>query len=198
MSKNLARLTSLLSVFLFPGLQAVAQDSASSQAQNELAELAAWDYAVTSGEVSEIQKFIKAFPDGRYSSDAITFLNSFSSVETLDLEIPSEITDSSQALSTTEDTIVFDQAMVADANGNLTSLDELLLGSSLHTPFDELPDSEWKEQSCASCHAWDKATLCTQGEFYVQHGDEAVNRLEHPYGGFFKQAVQDWANAGCN
>ena len=77
------------------------------------------------------------------------------------------------------------------------SLEQLVQGSAAFIPIDGLPDSEWRGRTCNGCHTWNQATLCTRGNFYVEHGLKAVNRNEHPYGGAFKQQVMAWAADGC-
>lgn len=77
------------------------------------------------------------------------------------------------------------------------SLAELIKGSPVYPPLEGLPEAVWKEKDCASCHAWDRDTLCTQAQTYMTRGAGGVERIEHPYGSGFKRALLNWASAGC-
>jgi len=77
------------------------------------------------------------------------------------------------------------------------SLAQLINGKPAFTPIEGLPAVQWQEKTCSTCHSWDRATLCKQGNFYMKHGLSAVARTEHPYGGGFKREVMAWADGGC-
>ncbi|MEM7438316.1 MAG: hypothetical protein AAF393_01865 [Pseudomonadota bacterium] len=77
------------------------------------------------------------------------------------------------------------------------SLEDLLNGSPLHAPIDGLPDTLWKDKACSTCHQWSREDLCEQGKRYVSGALDLALTKPHPYGGGFKQSVNDWANQGC-
>lgn len=82
--------------------------------------------------------------------------------------------------------------------GRLQSIGELSQGSPLFPPFEGLAEDYWKNETCSNCHSWDKPSLCTQGKFYVGTSEDAITRIQHPYGGFFKSALKLWAEARCD
>jgi hypothetical protein len=77
---------------------------------------------------------------------------------------------------------------------NGQSLDQLSKGIPQFPPIEGLDESVWKKP-CASCHKWDRATLCDQGASYAKNPRYAV-RISHPYGGF-AVALMQWAKSGC-
>jgi len=50
---------------------------------------------------------------------------------------------------------------------------------------------------CSNRHNWEKANLCSQGEYFAQRDQAAIERIQHPYGGFFKSAIKYWTANGC-
>src|SRR5262249_23129270 len=75
------------------------------------------------------------------------------------------------------------------------SIEELSQGTPLFPPFEGIPEPVWKKP-CSSCHKWDRRTLCEQGQTYVKNPAFTL-RHPHPYGGPFKNALRQWAKAGC-
>lgn len=82
-------------------------------------------------------------------------------------------------------------------NAGQKSLAELITSTPKYPPVEGLDDSYWKTETCANCHEWQKSNLCTQGEFYLKVEESALSRIQHPFGGFFKKAVKQWAKDGC-
>ena len=78
------------------------------------------------------------------------------------------------------------------------SISQLARGKPTYAPIEGLPAEVWAERSCADCHAWDKKTLCDQGNFYLSKDESARTRIPHPFGGAFKSALYRWASEGCN
>jgi hypothetical protein len=77
---------------------------------------------------------------------------------------------------------------------NGRSIEELAQGIPQFPPFDGLEESLWKK-NCATCHKWDRQTLCEQGASYAKNPRYAL-RISHPYGGF-SSALMQWAKSGC-
>lgn len=75
------------------------------------------------------------------------------------------------------------------------SLSDLIAGSPRFPPIEGLPEALWKDQTCASCHAWTRDALCDQAQTYITRTDSLEK--PHPYGGAFKRTLQAWAVGGC-
>lgn len=96
-------------------------------------------------------------------------------------------------------TLQFDTPLPTDTQADgPRSISVLATGSPLFPPFEGLEESYWKNETCSNCHQWDKDKLCEQGTFYTGKDEAALERLQHPYGGFFKSALKQWAGQGCN
>lgn len=103
-----------------------------------------------------------------------------------------------QTTDKSEAKITFTTAFVEVAgNTDKKSLQSLLETSPLFPPLEGLPEEYWKNDICSNCHNWSPADLCNQGKFYMEKTFEKANRIAHPYGGAFKQALVRWANDGC-
>lgn len=76
------------------------------------------------------------------------------------------------------------------------SMAELIAASPLFPPVEGLPESYWKDKSCASCHQWSRARLCDQGRVYADAAHRSLEK-QHPFGGVLKQAMKSWAAGGC-
>jgi len=77
------------------------------------------------------------------------------------------------------------------------SLLDLATGVPKFAPANIVPNREWDEVSCGGCHTFDQANLCEQGAYYFNHDEARINRIQHPYGGGFKQKLMQWAEGGC-
>ncbi|WP_420411435.1 caspase family protein [Roseibium sp.] len=76
------------------------------------------------------------------------------------------------------------------------SIAELITGSPMFPPVEGLPESFWKDKTCAACHNWAQSNLCDQAQTYLKESTRALDK-QHPYGGAFKKALQTWARGGC-
>lgn len=86
---------------------------------------------------------------------------------------------------------------VGDATLDGKSLAELITASPLFPPIDGLPDEAWKGHQCSACHQWTQAALCDQSKTYTTATAERSLSKQHPLGLTFKQALKQWAAAGC-
>ena len=78
---------------------------------------------------------------------------------------------------------------------NGRSLEQLSNAIPLFAPIAGLPDDVWK-QPCTGCHQWTQERLCEQAQTYI--ADPAnIFRIQHPHGGIVKNALFQWASAGC-
>lgn len=78
---------------------------------------------------------------------------------------------------------------------NGRSLEQLSNAIPLFPPIEGLPDDVWK-QPCTGCHQWNQDRLCEQAQSYIT--DPAnIFRIKHPHGGIVKNALFQWASAGC-
>ncbi|MGP6089323.1 caspase family protein [Antarctobacter jejuensis] len=76
------------------------------------------------------------------------------------------------------------------------SLEELLLQSPVHAPFEGLPQELWQNEQCSTCHTWTTKDLCEQGLRY--QAVEIVSGPFHPLGGAFRSKLKELASAGCD
>lgn len=106
-------------------------------------------------------------------------------------------TDASATQTAAADVPAFDEPWTTGAfplNGR--SLEQLSNAIPLFAPIKGLDESVWKKP-CTGCHQWNKDRLCEQAQSYVK--DPAnIFRIEHPHGGIVKNALFQWASAGCN
>lgn len=77
------------------------------------------------------------------------------------------------------------------------TLEELVTGSPLFAPIENLPEALWKDKQCSSCHQWSREDLCAHGRRYVDGALEAALSKPHPYGGGFKRNIFFWAKNAC-
>jgi len=79
---------------------------------------------------------------------------------------------------------------------NGRSLEQLSNAIPLFAPIEGLPDEVWKKP-CTGCHQWNKERLCEQAQSYISDPAK-IFRIQHPHGGIVKNALFQWASAGCN
>lgn len=78
---------------------------------------------------------------------------------------------------------------------NGRSLEQLSNAIPLFAPIPGLPEDVW-QKPCTGCHQWNKDRLCEQAQTYI--ADPAkIFRVQHPHGGIVKNALYQWASAGC-
>lgn len=78
---------------------------------------------------------------------------------------------------------------------NGRSLEQLSNAIPLFAPIAGLPEEVWKKP-CTGCHQWNKERLCEQAQSYISNPAN-IFRIEHPHGGIVKNALFQWASAGC-
>ena len=149
-------------------------------------EALAFEEARKAGTYQAYEDFIAAHPEGVFADLARMEMEHLAPVETAALPSPTG-------------PILFSQPLASeDAAINGKSLQTLIAGTPLFPPIEGLDESYWKSQSCNYCHNWSQQALCDQGDFYASRDDASPARIQHPYGGPFKQSLADWAAAGCN
>jgi len=67
-----------------------------------------------------------------------------------------------------------------------------------YSPVEGLDEQFWKDKNCSDCHNWTRASLCQQGNYYASEGESEVNRIQHPFGGYYKLALLQWASNDCS
>lgn len=158
----------------------------------DAAEINAWEAALQSGEVATLQQFVAQYPDSVFSSEAQDLLTSLQPEGTAEPESAATRSLEGVPLSLFEQPLVED--VFADEPRSIKQLSE---ATPLFAPVEGLPVEYWQEEVCSNCHSWDKANLCVQGQYFAQRDQAALNRIQHPYGGFFKAALKRWAAGGC-
>ena len=167
-------------------------------------ELAMWERVSISGDAEQLSGFLQRYPDSERAGEAKALM-----LDALmnppepavapvgEAASPAALANGAPA-SAPDSTLRFDTPLAGiDPADSPRSIEELRRGSPVFAPIEGLPEELWKGAQCSDCHQWDQATLCTQGNFYVSAKDEAVTRLPHPYGGFFKAMLKRWAAEGC-
>jgi len=76
------------------------------------------------------------------------------------------------------------------------SLEQLANAIPLFAPIEGLPEDVWKKP-CSGCHQWNQERLCEQSQSYIANPANIL-RIKHPHGGIVKNALFQWASAGCN
>ncbi len=173
--------------------------SPAAEASNDAAEMSLWQQAVSSGEPEDLQAFLDRYPDSEFAADARGLL---ATLLPADADTPvngkDEKTVESNDARQGATTLSFEQAVEGDVQSDKPrSIKELAEGNPLFSPVEDLPREYWEAEVCSNCHNWDKAALCTQGEFYTAQEGDRSTRIQHPYGGFFKKALEQWAAGGC-
>ena len=164
--------------------------------------------AQSSGTAGDYQAYLDAFPEGIYAEFAVFELKVLA-------EKAERAAAAAQAPTEQQEIVVAaapSRAAPAPMGTELTwtmpftsgvdrligkSIEELVTLSPLFPPIEGLPEELWKEQSCSNCHQWTKEALCTQGQTYVNAGNNDAVSKQHPYGGGFKMNVRSWAEGGC-
>lgn len=75
------------------------------------------------------------------------------------------------------------------------SLEQLANAIPLFAPIEGLPEEVWKKP-CSGCHQWTQERLCEQAQSYISNPANIL-RIQHPHGGIVKNALFQWASAGC-
>lgn len=150
-----------------------------------------WNSVSASGDPVRLMLFLRAFPDGKFADIARARLSDALQQQS-DTPAPTEPERSLPNM------VTFYGAVTDPASPLVgRSLAELVNEAPLHSPVEGLPDSVWQDKSCRTCHQWNQARLCDQGNFYLsQNATRNLAKL-HPFGGAFKTRVKDWAEAGC-
>ena len=163
--------------------------SGSRAATPSAAELGLWQQALSTGE---------RYPDSDYAEDARGLLATLGAVPDDSATVAVEEPSSQNRSLDDSATPGFEQPIADDAQSDKPrSIKELAEGTPLFSPVEGLPKEYWEGEVCSNCHNWDKASLCTQGEFYTGQERDSSARIQHPYGGFFKKALEQWAADGC-
>lgn len=175
----------------------------SSQADDQLQELELINKAQSTKAVEDYQAYLERYPNGAFVDLALAAIASADAASpstaatTVDSTKP--VVSNSPVADTGAGTITMDTLLVTSLSvlDEPKSIKQLIKGSPLFPPFEELDETYWKDEQCSNCHEWSKPNLCEQGNFYAGVAPEAVDRIEHPYGGFFKRAIKLWAASDC-
>lgn len=184
-----------VSLSLAPHPAFSADDSSGASA----VELAMWEYAVSTGKVEEVDRFLQLYPNSVFTEAALELKETLSSNNGNSEPKPEQQADTAVAdTSTTITPVSYDEPLANDnTEGGPRSIKQLASGSPLFPPIADLPAEYWESKTCSDCHAWNRDNLCEQASFLANREAEAVQRIRHPYGGFFKDALRAWAAGGC-
>lgn len=154
-------------------------------------EIMSFEAAVFVGSIESLEAYLMKYPDNYYTKAVLQKL----------LTIKQETTpETSNRLATMglQEGVTFD-GLVEDGAKELVgfSIAELIRGSPLYPPLENLPETYWKTKSCSNCHQWTRDALCTQSHVYKGQADDRSLAKRHPYGGALKQVLRSWAAGGC-
>ncbi|MBX9455386.1 MAG: caspase family protein [Rhizobium sp.] len=157
------------------------------------------------GTVEAYEAYFKAFPNGTFAELARVELDTIKQAvsnpaapdETPVAKTGDEPEQPEKTAFDLPDKIFFDEPIQANipeiAN---RSIADLIKGSPLHPPIENLPDTFWKGKTCGDCHQWKADSLCEQAKTYLADSADPFSK-PHPYGGAFKAALRIWARDGC-
>ena len=168
--------------------------SYAAKADDQPQELDMINKAQASGAVDDYQAYLEIYPNGIFVDLAKAEIESANAADST----KPAVSESPVSVNGTE-TITMDTLLAesSSALGEPRSIRQLAQGSPLFPPFEGLEKAYWENEQCSNCHEWSKPNLCGQGNFYTGVAPEAVERIKHPYGGFFKRAIRLWAAADC-
>lgn len=162
------------------------------------------EVARKAGTVEAYEAYFKAFPNGTFAELARVELDTIRQAaskpaapdETAVAKTAEESKQPEQESFDLPDEIFFDKPIATTipeiAN---RSIADLIKGSPVHPPIENLPDVVWKGKTCSNCHQWHEDNLCDQAKTYL--ADTAAFSKPHPYGVAFKAALRIWARDGC-
>jgi uncharacterized caspase-like protein len=170
--------------------------------------------ARTSGTMADYQAYLDAFPDGTYAELAAFELallrETATEADTGTGTVIAALPNGDRALQIAPDASAAPSGLVAPTapvtfEGPLEtggpgiageSIAALINGSPTFPPIEGLPESLWKDATCASCHQWTPEALCTQAKTYLGQNSPAMAK-SHPMGGGLKHNLRYWAEGGC-
>lgn len=171
-----------------------------SDAERELIE-----EARQAGTAEAYKNYLDTFPDGHFSELARLELQTIEQNEPRTDPISEPVVpvapEPEVAAGETDgglpDVVAFNTPLGAgDPELATRSISDLISASPRFPPIEGLPEAAWKDKTCASCHQWEQANLCTQAQTYMNDQTRALTK-EHPFGGVFKQLLRIWAEGGC-
>ncbi|MGS4946449.1 caspase family protein [Meridianimarinicoccus sp. RP-17] len=181
--------------------------TAPQDAERELIETAR-----TSGAAADYQAYLDAFPAGTYAELAafeLALLREKAAEDAGDtviaalpngdraLQIAPDAADAPPGLVAPTGLVTFDGPLETGGPGIAgESIATLIEGSPTFPPIEGLPESLWKDATCASCHQWTPDALCTQAKTYLGQNAPALAK-SHPLGGGLKHNLRYWAEGGC-
>lgn len=176
------------------------------------AERALIEIARTSGTAADYQAYLDAFPGGTYAELAAFELALLREKAAEDaagtiiaalpnrdraLQIAPDAGETTPGLVAPTGPVTFDGPLETGGPGIVgESIAALIKGSPAFPPIEGLPESLWKDATCASCHQWTPDALCTQAKTYLGQNAPALAK-SHPMGGGLKHNLRYWAEGGC-
>jgi len=157
---------------------------APSASAPDLARTSELDSEIASAKTSALDSAPDSAPDSALTSE-------------IDSEINTETTtDDAQAL--IDETILFNTPLMGDTESlSPRSISELINAEPTYAHIEGLASNVWAGKNCSDCHNWTRENLCAQGQLYISNKDLRIDEIRHPYGGFFKQALKQWAAGQC-
>lgn len=167
-------------------------------------ETAIFEAAHMSTGTAELEAYLEAFPNGRYTELAEVELSARRAGGATDPDLASapsivaSLMDVPLSAQIETGNITFSSPLESDLEQvNGLTLEELVHQSPMFPPVAGLPEEYWKTQTCANCHNWTREALCTQAKTYLTADLQRSLSKQHPFGGVMKQALRSWADGDC-
>ncbi len=95
-------------------------------------------------------------------------------------------------------TVYFDKPLPNDPQSDSPrTISQIVESVSQFSPIEGMDDKFWKGKDCSECHNWTRESLCKQGTYYNTNDENSVTRIQHPFDGYFKLALKNWAGNDC-
>lgn len=169
-------------------------------ATRDTAEQQVWDSVRGSADPVQLVLFLRSYPQSQFAAEARRLLQSALAAPAPIAAVPAPVVPPSvaQPSAAAAGGIRF-SSPIPGAQPPIAgrSIEQLAQGVPSFAPIEGLPAEAWQNKPCSTCHAWTRAALCEQGQFYFKaEGTRAISK-PHPYGAAFKIALRNWAGQGC-
>jgi len=161
-----------------------------------------FEAAQTDPSIVSYQAYLQSYPDGVFAEFATQELAALEKTAAANpASEPGQTSNAEPKTATLPDVVgvvTFTQALISglpQVSGR--SIAELIKTTPLFPPIEGLPESYWKDQTCANCHQWTVESICEQANTYLSLNRQRSLTKQHPFGGALKQNLRTWAAAGC-
>lgn len=172
----------------------------------DAAETALYKAAQKDGSVAGYAAYLQIHPEGIYAEIAMSEIAALQAGQSTDpvgeavATVDEAESSETVAVQRPEDAgpVTYASPLVSELSEiDGRSLAEIIDQAPMFPPVEGLPDSYWKDQTCSSCHQWNRERLCTQANTYLSLNMQRSLSKQHPFGGVLKRNLKSWAAGGC-